>query len=171
MTVKSSISLTDWQHSFAKELVQTQRYSSVSVVLQQGIDLLRQHMQDDLQRTALKALLHQCAAGAFVGGAQMDKSIARIITEKRRHMRFGIELSAEAERDFSLIFDHLFGSYRSFGENVKAALDDCENRIRSFRQEADRLGAAQFRGESHYSLGPGLRHLTINPAVHWFEVN
>jgi antitoxin ParD1/3/4 len=85
MTVKSSISLTDWQHSFAKELVQTQRYSSVSVVLQQGIDLLRQHMQDDdLQRTALKALLHQCAVGAFVGGAQMDKSIARMITEKRR---------------------------------------------------------------------------------------
>jgi len=47
MTVKSSISLTDEQHSFAKELVEAGRYLSVSAVLQQGIDLLRQRMQDD----------------------------------------------------------------------------------------------------------------------------
>lgn len=30
-------------------------------------------------------------------------------------MRFRIEFSAEAERDYALIFDHLFESYRSFG--------------------------------------------------------
>ena len=42
-------------------------------------------MQDeDLQRAALKALLDQRAAGVFVSGAQMDKSIARIIAKKRR---------------------------------------------------------------------------------------
>ena len=85
MTVKSSISLTDEQHSFARELVEAGRYSSVSAVLQQGIDLLRQRMQDeDLQRAALKALLDQRAAGAFVSGAQMDKAIARMVAEKRR---------------------------------------------------------------------------------------
>ena len=55
------------------------------VVLQQGIDLLRQRMQDeDLQRSALKALLDQRSAGAFVTGAQMDKSISRMFIEKRR---------------------------------------------------------------------------------------
>ena len=85
MTVKSSISLTDEQHSFAKKLVEAGRYSSVSAVLQQGIDLLRQRMQDeDLQRSALEALLDQRAAGAFVSGAQMDKSISQMIAEKRR---------------------------------------------------------------------------------------
>lgn len=85
MTVKSSISLTDEQHSFAGELVEPRRYSSVSAVLQQGIDLLRQRMQDeDMQRAALKALLDQRAADAFVSGAQMDKTIARMIAEKRR---------------------------------------------------------------------------------------
>ena len=85
MTVKPSISLTNEQHSFAKELVEAGRYSSVSAVLQQGIDLLRQRMQDeDLQRAALKALLDQRAAGVFVSSAQMDKSIARMISEKRR---------------------------------------------------------------------------------------
>ena len=85
MTVKSLISLTDEQHSFARELVDAGRYSSVSAGLKQGIDLLRQRMQDeDLQRAALKALLDQRAAGAFVSGGQMDKSIARMISEKRR---------------------------------------------------------------------------------------
>ena len=60
MTVKSSISLTDKQHSFAKELAEARHYSSVSALLQQGIDLLRQRMEDDdLHRAALKALLDQ----------------------------------------------------------------------------------------------------------------
>ena len=60
MTVKSSISPTDEQHSFAKELVEAGRYSGVSAVLQQEVDLLRQSMQDDdLHRTVLKARLAQ----------------------------------------------------------------------------------------------------------------
>lgn len=73
MTTKSSISLTDEQYTFAKELVEAGRYSGVSAVLQQGIDLLRQRFQEeDLQRVPLKLLLEQCSAGAFATGAQMD---------------------------------------------------------------------------------------------------
>ena len=86
-------------------------------------------------------------------------------------MRFRIEFSAEAERDFALIFDHLFESYRSFGESVEAALDHCEDRIREIRQEADGLCEAPYRGERHNALLPGLRHLTINRAIYWFEMN
>ena len=86
-------------------------------------------------------------------------------------MRFRIEFSAEAERDFGLIFDHLFESYLGFGENVEAALDHCEARISDIRQEADRLASAPFRGESHDDLLPGLRHLTIDRAIYWFDVD
>ena len=86
-------------------------------------------------------------------------------------MRFRIEFSAEAERDFALIFDHVFESYCSFGESVEAALDHCEDRIRDIRQETDRLGAAPYRGERHDDLLPGLRHLTIDRAIYWFDVN
>ena len=39
---------------------------------------------DDLHRTALKVLLNQRNAGAFVNSAQMDKTIAHMNTEKRR---------------------------------------------------------------------------------------
>ena len=86
-------------------------------------------------------------------------------------MRFRIEFSAEAERDFALIFDHLYESYRSFGTRVEAALDHSEDRIRDIRREADRLAAAPFRGESHDDLQPGLRPLTIDRTVYWFDVN
>lgn len=86
-------------------------------------------------------------------------------------MRFRIEFSAEAERDFALILDHLFESYVGFGESVEAALDHSEARIRDIRQEADRLASAPFRGESHDYLLPGLRHLTFDRAIYWFEVN
>lgn len=86
-------------------------------------------------------------------------------------MRFRIEFSAEAERDFALIFDHLFESYLSFGERIEATLDHCEARIHNIRQEADRLAAAPFREERHDDLLPGLRHLTIDRAIYWFHVN
>jgi putative addiction module CopG family antidote len=60
MSIKSSISLTDEQHAFVRDLVEAGRFTSVSAVLQQGIDLLKQKMlDDDLQRRALQALLEQ----------------------------------------------------------------------------------------------------------------
>ena len=86
-------------------------------------------------------------------------------------MRFRIEFSAEAERDFALIFDHLFEIYLGFGESVETALDHCKSRIRDIWQEADRQAYAPFRGESHDELLTGLRHPTIDRAIYWFDVN
>ena len=58
MTVKSSISITDEHHAFAKALVDTGRYASVSAVFQQGINLLRQRLDvEDLERRALYEVL------------------------------------------------------------------------------------------------------------------
>jgi toxin ParE1/3/4 len=86
-------------------------------------------------------------------------------------MRFRIEFSAEAELDVALIFDHLFESYRAFGETVEEALDRSENRIRAIRSQADRLADAPHRGERQDGLIPGLRHLTLERAIFWFEVS
>lgn len=56
MTVKSSISLTDAQDAFVRRLVAEGRYSSVSAVLQQGLELLR---RDTDKTDALRLLLEQ----------------------------------------------------------------------------------------------------------------
>ncbi|CAM5553569.1 hypothetical protein FALB51S_00076 [Frigidibacter albus] len=67
MTVKSSISLRDDQHAFAKTLVEGGRFPSVSAVVQQGLDLLRQQDADAAaDRAALVALLAERARGPFV---------------------------------------------------------------------------------------------------------
>lgn len=77
MTIKSSISLRDDQHAFAKALVDGGRFPSVSAVVQQGIDLLRQQDADaQADRAALRALLAEREAGAFVSGDALRQALA-----------------------------------------------------------------------------------------------
>ena len=88
MTVKSSISLSNEQYAFARALVEAGRYSSVSAVLQQGVDLLRQRMEsEELERAALRALLSLRREGAFVGAEGMDRRLAGMIADKHRAHR------------------------------------------------------------------------------------
>ena len=85
MTVKSSISLTDDQHSFAKALVDSGRFPSVSAVLQQGIELLRERVEDEaLERAALAELLGKRRSGRFLSAARMDTRLSRMMAKKRR---------------------------------------------------------------------------------------
>ncbi|MCY3840942.1 MAG: type II toxin-antitoxin system ParD family antitoxin [Gammaproteobacteria bacterium] len=85
MTVKSSISLTDEQHAFARALVEAGRYASLSAVLQRGIDLLRQRTDaEELDVAALRELLSQRREGAFVSGKRMDERLAEMLDNKRR---------------------------------------------------------------------------------------
>jgi len=59
MTVKTSISLTDEQEVFARSLVDSGQYASLSAVLQRGLDMLRH--DSELRAAELAALLQ--AAG------------------------------------------------------------------------------------------------------------
>lgn len=85
MTVKSSISLADEQHAFAKTLVDAGRFPSMSAVLQQGVELLRQQMEAEaLERAALAEVLKQRRAGGFISGDKMDERIAAMLARKRQ---------------------------------------------------------------------------------------
>ena len=86
-------------------------------------------------------------------------------------MAYRLEFSAEAERDFGLIFDHLFQSYLGFGESPESALDRAESRVLEIRSSADRILSAPHRGERHDDILPGLRHLAIARAIYWFDVD
>ena len=84
MTVKSSISLTDEQYAFARALVEAGRYSSLSAVLQQGVELLRQKMDaEDLETAALREILSRRREGAFVGADAMDTRLDGMVADKR----------------------------------------------------------------------------------------
>ena len=77
MVIKSSVSLREDQHAFAKALVDAGRFPSVSAVLQQGLDLLRQQDADaQADRAALQVLLQQRANGSFVSADQLRARLA-----------------------------------------------------------------------------------------------
>lgn len=85
MTVKSSISLTDQQAAFARALVREGRYSSLSAVVQQGLDLLRQKTQaEEADIAALCALIDERRIGPFVPAAEMKSRVADMVARKRR---------------------------------------------------------------------------------------
>ena len=86
-------------------------------------------------------------------------------------MAFRLEFSAETERDFGLIFDHLLRSYLDFGESLESALDHAGVRVLEIRADAERILTAPHRGERHDDILPGLRHLTIGRAIYWFDVD
>ncbi len=60
MSVKSTISLTEQQDAFVRSLVDTGRYSSLSSVIQQGLELLRQKtVTESAEMEAMKELIHR----------------------------------------------------------------------------------------------------------------
>lgn len=85
-------------------------------------------------------------------------------------MAFKVSFAADAERDFELIFDFLVESYLAFGESDEAAIEHAFERVQSSRKDAMSIAKAPFRGTLHNDLLPGLRHVTLNRAVFWFDV-
>ena len=86
-------------------------------------------------------------------------------------MRFAIEFSAAAERDFDLIFDHLFESYLTFGESTEESLDHAAQRVMDIRKAADRLASFPLRGTERDDVLPGICFLAIGRAIYWFDVD
>lgn len=85
MTVKTSISLTDSQEAFARRLVEEGRYSSLSAVLQQGLELLRTETEaKEAEIAALRALLEERAKGPFISMEESDREIDAMIERKRK---------------------------------------------------------------------------------------
>lgn len=85
MTVKSSISLTDEQDTFARALVEKGRYGSLSAVLQQGLELLRRQTEgEEIETEALRALLTARRGGDFVPASEIERGIVAVAARKRR---------------------------------------------------------------------------------------
>lgn len=86
-------------------------------------------------------------------------------------MPFKVEFSAACERDFDLIFDHLFESYVGFGESRAEAFDHAAHRIKAIRKAADGLASLPARGTPRDDVLPGVRYLTLDRAIYWFDID
>jgi antitoxin ParD1/3/4 len=84
MTAKTSISLTDEQEAYARSLVESGQYPSLSAVLQRGLDMLRRESEmRDAELEALRSLIDQRRLGAFVDIDVGEAETRAMLTRKR----------------------------------------------------------------------------------------
>ncbi|GLR57499.1 type II toxin-antitoxin system RelE/ParE family toxin [Rhizobium indigoferae] len=79
-----------------------------------------------------------------------------------------LEYSGDAERDFELIFDHLFGAYVELGDSPDDAVERTAERIHKLRVEIDRLVDTPYIGTLRPDIHPGIRFLRRDKAAIWF---
>jgi antitoxin ParD1/3/4 len=85
MTVKTSISLTDEQEAYARRLVESGQYPSLSAVLQRGLDMLRRDNElHDAELAALRSLIDQRRAGSFVDLDEGEAETRSMLERKRK---------------------------------------------------------------------------------------
>ena len=74
----NTLAPSDDQDAFARSLVESGRFLSMSAVLQQGLDLLwQQHADAQADRAALRALLTERASGPFVTSGELLERLSK----------------------------------------------------------------------------------------------
>ena len=67
MSVKASVSITEQQDDFARRLVVDGHFSSLSAVVQRGLELLRSEAErEEVELAALRAFFQERAAGSVI---------------------------------------------------------------------------------------------------------
>jgi antitoxin ParD1/3/4 len=84
VTAKTSISLTDDQEAYARSLVESGQYPSLSTVLQCGLEMLRRDSEmRDAELQAMRSLIDQRRAGPFVDIDAGEAQTRTMLTRKR----------------------------------------------------------------------------------------
>lgn len=85
MSVKASVSITDQQDEFARRLVADGQYSSVSAVVQRGLELVRSEKEREAaELAALQAFFAERADGPFVTAGEGRRRTEDMIAAKTR---------------------------------------------------------------------------------------
>ena len=84
MSVKASVSMSEQQDAFVRDLVEQGRFASASAVVQHGIELLRKQTErEEAELAALRAFFDQRRAGAFEDSDDARRSTEAMIARKR----------------------------------------------------------------------------------------
>lgn len=87
MSVKASVSISEQQDAYVRGLVDQGRFSSVSAVVQQGLDLLcKQEEAELLETAALKILLEERMNGTSASPDEFANLTDNMLAQKRREL-------------------------------------------------------------------------------------
>jgi plasmid stabilization system protein ParE len=86
-------------------------------------------------------------------------------------MVFEVIRSLDSDRDLRLIVRHLVESYVNFGEALPNAIEFASARARTIEAAIDSIARAPHQGTLMPQLAPGLRSVTKNKAVFYFDID
>lgn len=85
MTVKPTVSLTDQGYDFAKSLVESGKFASVSAVMQYGLHLVKREEEEHRARLdAIRADLERRLREPVLSADEMDGELEHLMSRKRR---------------------------------------------------------------------------------------
>ena len=85
-------------------------------------------------------------------------------------MPYRIERSEDADRDLEAIFDFLVESYLSLGDSAGEALDRVADRIHGIEDAMESLGDFPYRGVLCADVLAGVRSLTKDGSILYYEI-
>lgn len=86
-------------------------------------------------------------------------------------MTYEVIRAAAVARDLEAIFDFLFETARDFGDPDSAALDRASARLMAIEDAIDALSRAPHQGTLRPELGTGIRNVTKDRAILYFDVD
>ena len=86
-------------------------------------------------------------------------------------MAFEIVRSRSSIMDLDLIFDHLVESYVRLGETPADAVGIAVTRVNAIKADMNTIARAPYQGTLLNHLAAGVRSVTKNKAVFYFEID
>ena len=86
-------------------------------------------------------------------------------------MRYAVLRSRDIDQDLSLIFDFLLESYQALGDDSETAFERAAQRVRAIEDSMALLGATPHQGTLREDILPGLRSVTKDRAIFYFDLD
>jgi plasmid stabilization system protein ParE len=86
-------------------------------------------------------------------------------------MKYAVERARDIRHDLSSIFLFLVESYQEFGEDYDSAVERAARRIQTIEDAMLALGDAPHQGTIRPDISPGLRSVTKDRAVFYYDVD
>lgn len=86
-------------------------------------------------------------------------------------MKYTLERAVDVSHDLAVIFAFLVDSYEAFGESHDSAVERAAHRILGIEDAIEALCDAPHQGTVRADISPGLRSVTKDRAIFYFDVD
>ena len=92
-------------------------------------------------------------------------------SEREKRVIYKVRRATEVTRDFDIIEDYLVQAYQGFGEDVEDAVAKAIARVEEAQAYIRTFTTHPYRGTEHPHIRSGLRTVTSNRFVYYFDID